>query len=307
MWKTKLNILIRMCFLVILTSNMSGCLLTDVYKREAIESHKADGFKQKLSEIEDVYTIHELTQKLKEIEVMRNDINRVIALESDLAYLTEIVAGTKKQTESDLGKGLELPSLDTIVDKQDLVGGSSTQSIGAVLTNAFSDTTNVKLASATPIPASIANQQRGNVADSKFSDSLPSAPQTNNRASINSASNNSAGVSDKFSGTQNSNASSLSDQCFQSAGGATGNFSVHLASYKSSSNAAKGWSSLFEKHKAILCQLTPKLADVNANGQQFLSLRVGPLRDRASAVTLCSLIKAKGDYCASAEFMGRPL
>ncbi|WP_371192899.1 SPOR domain-containing protein [Glaciecola sp. SC05] len=86
-----------------------------------------------------------------------------------------------------------------------------------------------------------------------------------------------------------------------------GRYSVHLASYSNEKNAKAGWQSLASKYANVLCALTPKLASVQVKGTPYLSLRLGPIDNKAMAQQICKTIQAKGDYCASAPYEGASL
>ena len=295
------------CFMIF---SMSGCLLTESFKQNAKEQNEMNIAKKKLADIKEIYTAQELTKKLQELERLQPDINRVIALEGDLAYLTELIKSEAAFGAQGIKGEAELPSLNSIISS-DI----------NLMDMAISDTEQAsKLASNAP-NLKLNNGVQVGVAPSY----LPSLTKDTNLA----ASNDTISIDDKFKGhsflssakeglgssvqlnkaIQGDDLSSKSvseNGCFEP-GSKNGTYSVHLASYKSKTNALSGWKKLFSKHQNLLCKLSPKLVDVTVNGQQFLSLRAGPLNDRPTALNLCSAIKAEGDYCGSAAFVGSPL
>ncbi len=77
-----------------------------------------------------------------------------------------------------------------------------------------------------------------------------------------------------------------------------GPFRVQLAAYRSPEVAAKRWRAVSTKHKDLLGQLNPIIqkADLGKKGLYF-RLQAGPLKSRASAVSLCAALKKRKVSC----------
>ncbi len=77
-----------------------------------------------------------------------------------------------------------------------------------------------------------------------------------------------------------------------------GPFRVQLAAYRSPEVAAKRWRAISAKHKDLLGQLNPIIqkADLGKKGLYF-RLQAGPLKSRASAVSLCAALKKRKVSC----------
>lgn len=84
----------------------------------------------------------------------------------------------------------------------------------------------------------------------------------------------------------------------------TKTYSLHLASYKSRAAAESGWNQLDEKYADVWCDTQATLAKVVVKGTEYLSLRVGAYDSRDKVLSLCSLIKERGDYCAVSTATG---
>lgn len=80
---------------------------------------------------------------------------------------------------------------------------------------------------------------------------------------------------------------------------------VHLASYKSKSDADRGWVQLKRAHRSLLDGLEHEITQVNLGPGKgvFYRLLAGPLTTRNDASSLCSKLKAKRQFCEPG-FMG---
>lgn len=306
---------------LIMTSLLSGCILTDEFKASLVEEHNREKEKP-LNEQTQAYRIQQLENSIEEINQFKPQLVRVIQLEQDLAYIT----GALKQDRSTLAvnssteKFLLSNSLNDVIEQNaqslarsrengnDIPPELQNLSIleDSKKTNPPSiENQSVEVRSATPpLRLSSSNEGSNEVVDAKFS-SLNSADIT----LANEASNASAlqkrlvkGSQDKFSGKHDKSVNPCSRDFAD-----YGELSIHLASYSSLSNAKTGWKRLSEKHKNSICGLRAVLADVNVSGKNYLSLRVGPLRSVEDVSLLCSEIRAAGDYCAAAKYIGKPL
>jgi cell division protein FtsN len=79
--------------------------------------------------------------------------------------------------------------------------------------------------------------------------------------------------------------------------GAGGTYGVQLGAFSSGSKAAdKRWAVLARKYPALLGTLTPKVRKTGTAKGQLYRLQVTGL-ERASALSICKQLKAKGDHC----------
>ncbi|MBL4836896.1 MAG: SPOR domain-containing protein [Kordiimonadaceae bacterium] len=87
----------------------------------------------------------------------------------------------------------------------------------------------------------------------------------------------------------------------------TGNYGVHLASYKALENVEKGWAALKKDHKALLANLEPYVRDFNnsSKGGAYKRLIAGPIASNAQADKLCKKLKQSGVWCQAVSLGGR--
>jgi hypothetical protein len=74
---------------------------------------------------------------------------------------------------------------------------------------------------------------------------------------------------------------------------------VHLASYRSPKNAARGWATLKKSYGSLLGGLNPSVERVNLGRGKgvFYRLKAGPLDSQAQAKALCGKLKRRRQYC----------
>lgn len=79
-------------------------------------------------------------------------------------------------------------------------------------------------------------------------------------------------------------------------------FAVHLASYRSPSNAERGWRQLVKSNGDVLGDLQPNVRRVDLGERGiFYRLQAMPVSDRQSAESLCRQLRGRGAYCKIAE------
>lgn len=335
MYTTAIKLIIRPLSLI-LPLSLCGCILTDDYKQSLKDKHELTEIQQQIEQLEEVYTLQQVSRKVQALEQLRPDINRIIEMENDLAYLTNILENSEAMNNNGTIDGPSLPSIETVVSESSFLNDQNSQNS---LPNFEADNSSVVVNAVAPImissDAGIYDIEDSAI-DAKFSSSIndtdsqfmsanqkpldkfSSVSNSDDNQMIDSKFSNSGSLvaNQSFASNQYTQSSPQDivakveqaniDSCFIS-GSVDSQYSVHLASYSTESSAKKGWQLLSEKHKGLLCNLSAKVTDVSVNGKQFLSLRVGPLANQQSVKQLCSAIKATGDYCASAEYSGRNL
>lgn len=87
----------------------------------------------------------------------------------------------------------------------------------------------------------------------------------------------------------------------------TGNYGVHLASYKALANVEKGWATLKKDHPALLAHLEPYIRNFNnpSRGGAYKRLIAGPIASNAQADKLCKKLKQSGVWCQAVSLDGR--
>ncbi len=85
----------------------------------------------------------------------------------------------------------------------------------------------------------------------------------------------------------------------------SGDFAVHLASYRDEQNLIEGWRIMQNRDGDLLGGLQAIESRVTISGKgEFLRLKAGPIASREMAEKLCDDIRARGDYCAVMEATG---
>lgn len=318
----------KLAIVCVLSLSLSACLLTDDFKKNLIEENNQ-------------IAIKDVSKRVDDIEKITPQLNRIIELESNLLYLTSLLESEQSIKKASLSPSSRLSSLDNIVSQQDKGNKFEastaeeielqaalpplTQSVQmsryAQQNDSFDKFSDLKsstsqaelvpanISSSALLPANTASQVNtldAESIDNKFSQQASYiAPPVRPKKIVTPKLKVQDIVGDIKKENQANN-TLLNHTCAE-AGDNASKYSIHLASYKSTENAKSGWDQLMSKHKNLLCNLSPRLAQVSVNGNEYLSLRVGPLLDKNSALALCSAIKSTGDYCASAEFVGRQL
>ena len=186
---------------------------------------------------------------------------------------------------------------------------------GAQMETAKTGNSQVEVGTATPVmqlDSSVTNQAPGpataGVRPSRFrsanSDVANAATRPTSRAPIPNNLTKSAPVDmRKFSNNPRQIVGDVSS-CSEWKSDTQKTYSLHLASYKSRSAAESGWNSLDKKYEDVWCDTQATLAKVVVKGTEYLSLRVGAYDSRDKVLSLCSVIKERGDYCAVSTATG---
>ena len=73
---------------------------------------------------------------------------------------------------------------------------------------------------------------------------------------------------------------------------------VHLASYRSSKQASRGWTQIKRTHKKLLGNLYHKITKVNLGKKGiYYRLKAGPLESNAEAKSICRKLKRRRQFC----------
>jgi hypothetical protein len=345
----KLEYIFKSTLLLTLAFVLSGCLLTESFKSELIEEHQTQKklskieheraelaaekseIHSKINELERLYTLEELQNSVKDFEVLRPSIVRLIKLESDLSYITEFLRTKERPISFPADQfhnttATKLPTFSDIIELEES-NSELTKSTENTNDNIFSssvasktDKSGVEVNAAKP-PMTVMSVNRPEIEPNNnkfFTDITRNATNRSNedikelRSGTHSdlPHHQASGLDNKFSYSN-----SISDSVTPSAmpkneclnRDSRGSFSVHLASYKNDQNARRGWKNLSQKYSDTLCNLQPKIANVEVNGSDFYSLRAGPITDRDTAARLCQKIRQLGDYCSIAAYEGREL
>ena len=306
----------KLCLSLLLPSILAGCMalpdIPDLANLETSSSTKPSTTLQQATQKVELDAIKSSLEKhLAEWDQVRGDINRLIELEGELAYL----ANTLKQ-QSGLHT-LTQPNDELLVleDPDDIA-------IDEALNERFEPAKSVDITQRFTTTNVVA-------IDDKFSTTTPSfaaKPEPSESIRVqaarpvigNSQANRSIGVDDnKFStlrkasfeskanvmSVQNSHAVNQDDDC-QTDYANDGRFAIHLSSVSNPAQVASASNNFKQKYRAVLCNKFSKAVSVNVNSKHFSSIRFGPYFDRASAAMACKTIKQSGDYCSVTTFDG---
>lgn len=88
----------------------------------------------------------------------------------------------------------------------------------------------------------------------------------------------------------------------------SGGFAIHLASYRETGAARKGWDVYTSRYGDLLAQLNPVGANVSIpNKGNFVRLLAGPFPNQQAAQSVCAALSARQEYCRVDKFQGVPL
>ncbi|MGQ8367400.1 SPOR domain-containing protein [Glaciecola sp. 1036] len=289
-----------------LVLTLNGCLLTDEFKTELISNYNQEKYG---SDEKGRFTKQEIEDNIADFKALKPDIARLIALESDLAYLSQTLKEQDKPSfipsdETTTSEGL--PELGELIVNQASTPiknvTPSTSDVDKFSKAADASGNNkVKVQSAAPVMSVGDTSQTIAEVDAKFSN----ANAVNSRQNSMQPNASSSEQLVKFQPASSASIDSFSsDKCATST---SGTFAIHLASFSTMNSAKTGYKQLVEKYKDDICGLSPKVAEVKVRDKTFLSLRLGPIKTKDDAMQVCKQIKSQGDYCASAKFEGSTL
>lgn len=278
-------------------------------------------------------TDKKLNSLIKEWDAVKSDINRIIELEAELGFIVEEL--NKQDSLNSLNQENialveytpesmpEVNSGDPIHSDQDFV--STAQEIGKG--------SNTVVGQAAPI-INVASVLE---VDSQFSSQ--SSKQPTNRLGSNISSENRLQqnevlrMDNKFSQISDNKLQSStfqtasivgelpSDRVMNNKGDANNtllagercslssidkSIGIHLISLKDEKKVNKAANELLNKFSAQLCG-TYKVNNVLVKGEQYYSVRFGPYTNREEAQKACSSIRAEGQYCGLADFVGQTM
>lgn len=275
----------------------------------------------------------ELAAELKDFQVLKPSLTRLVALESDLSFLLDEVSrfsesnpviynASSRTPASELSK---VPSGNSVVYKSD----------GSMMSSAdepHSDSSNFRELETRNFETDLLRLQQGSTSTNAGTNSLrgvgfstssnqdvvvaPARPILSADKSSISKFQGMQGPDAIVGGIDNVTSSKFSSQpsannllpradgCSSQPTSDSSNFALHLASYKNFNNAKSGWLNLRQKYASTWCEASARLETVSVKGTDYFSLRVGGYDSKEAANQMCSKIRAQGDYCQVASFSG---
>lgn len=295
---------------ILFTLLISGCTTLPNFSPSSLWNDEADeektivyGESTKLDAVQMGRQNDELIKRLddaeEELASLRNDVTKVIALESDLAFIVDQFTELNTETYSLPAAQSNISELSNFATASELAKFEANQ-------NSFINGDNKKAAvtsSAATLNSSLLEPDSDTLKFSGVSfDNNDKAQNTN--YDPESLQNNT--LANKFSNTSNLETTGINNNC-QTIANVQANknkFAVHLASYSNSSNVAPGLNKLFQVHSAALCNKGAIVKDTVVNNKNYISLRFGPFNSELLANDACKLIQAKNQYCKVTRFDG---
>ncbi|MFC4699873.1 SPOR domain-containing protein [Glaciecola siphonariae] len=280
---------------------------------------------------------------LEEWQLLKPEINRVIKLESELAYLVDSFNKSSEidrfvDSDTELLESSSAAELAGVVQSKEGYGaldapGELLKIFGEpVSTNEAGETADnisvpysqsqpsseLVLGSAqaiTKMPSKSIPSQGVN--DDKFS-SLSDSRSTGVSAGVNIKQvNNSTSLAstDKFrdSSVANGNvaprniAKRNKNSVCQNSLLKSGSFAIHLSSLSNRANVRGAVNDLSTTFSDILCNKQVKTALVKVNGVDYSSIRFGPYLSEEEATQACSSVRTQGRYCKVTSFTGESI
>ena len=244
-------------------------------------------------------------------ELVKN-VNRVVELDSELSYLLNALQkseGLNSLTSSNLALNeysAQVPENDAVTDKLSLSDAMDQ------LSNQIQSLPSKTNAQISPVIQKAKPILTDDGADNtKFSNSTGDAEQASASPNKNSQVGNKftsiVGPTPVLTSGKFSQAIEPGSNCTNNPKGQNGNVAVHLISLKNQNNISTAADSLMNRFPNELCETSAKIENVSVNGESYYSLRFGPYANREHALSICSKLKAQGQYCGLTKFSGRTL
>lgn len=261
----------------------------------SVISKLTDNIEKNIETVELDKTHKMLVEHLKEWSSVKGNINRLLELESELAYL---VNALKQQDElvvlvepDEIIGDFTAPELLSI-DKQNEVNFGEPDKIDKELESEVEGVNNNKFSSnkaatvqtfAAPKLPVVASESKEGVSKAKFSN-----------AGLNSISESTTQLKQNINNEQS---------CLPNYN-QSGKYALHLISVSNKDKIDAAQQQMTEKYNDTLCGKYVKIAQVLIRDIEFSSLRFGPFDKKVDAQNACSEIQASGQYCSVATFDG---
>ena len=272
-------------------------------------------------------TDKKLDTLIKEWDAVKSDINRIIELEAELGFIVnelnkqdslnslhkENIALVQYTPDSmpEVNLGNPIDSDKNFVSPaQEIAKGTNTKvgqaapiinmSNDADVGSKFSSQSSNKLVNGLAATTSPDNRLEQNEAlrmDNKFS-------QNSDNKQLSSNYQTASIVGELPSDRINSNEGEASERCSLSS--IDESIGIHLISLKDEKKVNKAANELLSKFSAQLCGAY-KVNNVLVKGERYYSVRFGPYINRQEAQKACSSIRAEGQYCGLADFVGQTM
>jgi len=277
-------------------SSISGLTSSSFWQDDNTEDQpKVYGQQDKISTVEAARLNAELSQRLDktedELSSLRADVNKVIALESDLSFIVDQFSNVNTETYSLPINQPNISLLPAYASKEEAA------KLDSIKDSLVDESDNTLVSPALALNSSLLDT---GVNDLKFSGtSLQS-----NDAEFNKDSEENKFSTQRTIATDDSQAQCQINMLVSAD---TNKFGLHIASYTNLQNVKPGLDKLVNTHPIVLCGKGPLLKDTIVNNKKYVSLRFGPFNSLTEANKACGLIQAKNQYCKVIDFDGKSI
>ncbi|WP_395342092.1 SPOR domain-containing protein [Ningiella sp. W23] len=315
---------------------ISACSMVPDINMPNMFADVPEPIEQQIDAIDNEETYQELMLIKDELEQLRPDIYRVIALEGDIQYFLEhLESNTDMSAEANQLDGELLmesaddrpnfSNLDTPAELSKLRLSKQSPSLSASASSSVAEPSNKQVeVAAIPSLHELKNLKQTS------SNTSTSQTQRSNKQSRNYS------QFDKFSRVDEANVqaehlssgthtrptvaaspqNNLKQQMSEQARGfekvtderlsTDRAFAVHLVSMRQAQMLNNAWVSINQQYSNFFPQKTPLAQKVNVKGETYYSLRIGPF-SKNEAGSVCSEIKSSGEYCGVLAYEGENL
>lgn len=234
-----------------------------------------------------------ILEKIESWSVAEPDIQRVLALESDMQLIIDQLAVLAELDENPLPE--EKPE------------NSDSNSVGdkTASNNSTANTTN------NPDATAMTNSGSPTYSDSLSQNSNASSMASNQGLVINQEDYAQAAQANNNKGSQTqknrSNSHKMAGNVRASSRSTSHYFpqvGIHIAMFKNVNQIPKGWMYLQSILPTNIANKKPLLASINYENTEYYSLRVGPFRSANSAKKACVNLQQQQHYCSVVEYRG---
>ena len=208
----------------------------------------------------------QLNQQQQEWQAMKPQLQRILALESDLKLLVE--------------------ALDTVPESSEEI----TQELTPAATQGSADSS-----VAIKPSAAMANMESTSSSDShSASDAQKSSTSTQEdpgRAQFYQPQPSRSATSPATA------AKTQTDDAY---------FGVQLAAYASKQQALQGWQTMSERYAQEFADIAPRIYQTTIQGKQYHKLIVGPFVEKPIAANFCNMLKQMQEECLVTRYQGEP-
>jgi len=272
---------------------------------------------KRLIENNEARTNDDIQNMRSQVSEIKQDVNRLVALEEDIQYFLEVISNTSGMSDR-LFAAKSANQATTISDRQFMntpsVSLPSTGMPSAGMQNSIPRASGavIELGVARPLPSAPAARDLASnnsvVNDAKFSGSNVSVqnPSTTQVQTLNAQVDNRKFTSQDVSGNASFNPSARNTSALNTDTQSSIIKAIHLVSTSKKDGLTDAWKEILRKYPNVSKDMSPLFEIVRVKDKDYFSLRVGPYSIN-DANAMCSQIRGNGSYCGVTEYIGQPL